>query len=70
MRQALHWLAVIWLLDALVLWQSSNQPFFRVVMTTQRQQLSGSVAAFFLGLSLICVLWSGWLHWHHPAPKA
>lgn len=70
MRQALHWLTVVWLLDALVLWWFNDQPFFRVVTTAQKQQLSGSVAAFFLGLSLIGALWSGWLHWHHPAPKA
>ncbi|GEO69556.1 hypothetical protein [Levilactobacillus acidifarinae] len=70
MRQALHWLTVIWLLDALVLWWFSDQPFFRVVTTTQGRQLSGSVATFFLGLSLICLIWSGWLHWHHPVSKS
>lgn len=63
MRQALHWLTVIFLGDALISWWLEGQPFFQIVTTVPKKELSVSVTVFFFGLSLICLAWSGWLRW-------
>jgi len=70
MQQVLQWLTGIFLLDALTLWWFSDEPFIRVATNARGLQISGSVAIFFLGMSLICLVWSLILHWwpktHQP----